>query len=280
MFRVFHVPPLRGRELRRDYILIQQGLENHDEVELVSDLESADFVFCLSAYHESFYRFPPERLVVLDYQDSPVETLCVECLAYFKRSWVTKKRKVIARPEHFYPFAYAVMDQFVVEEDLERDVDVCCTLRRKTIYRRSVLKLVKELDVPGTKHIGPVNQGGRKQFNQEYLRLLRRSKIVVTCNPDRWEGDSRTWEALANGALVIVDRLHTPYRHPLVDREHCVFFDRGDHDGLRETIMYYVEHEDEARRIGEAGREFALTHHRTQDRIDEILWRSKERSKS
>jgi hypothetical protein len=35
-----------------------------------------------------------------------------------------------------------------------------------------------------------------------YLELLAHAKVVVTANPSAWEGDHRTWEALAAGALV------------------------------------------------------------------------------
>jgi hypothetical protein len=42
---------------------------------------------------------------------------------------------------------------------------------------------------------------------------MRAARIVVTCNPGDWEGDFRTWEALASGAAVVRDRLYAPTPH-------------------------------------------------------------------
>jgi len=46
---------------------------------------------------------------------------------------------------------------------------------------------------------------GRNVLQPEYVDALSGSQIVVTCNPDGWEGDSRLGEALASGALVFAD---------------------------------------------------------------------------
>ena len=43
-----------------------------------------------------------------------------------------------------------------------------------------------------------------------YLGLLSRARVVVTANPGAREGDHRTWEALASGAAVVVDRMFAP----------------------------------------------------------------------
>mgnify|MGYP001288080589 CR=1 FL=1 len=47
-------------------------------------------------------------------------------------------------------------------------------------------------------------QIGRNSIQMDYYEKMFHSKIVVTCNPDNWEGDYRTWEALSTGSLVFV----------------------------------------------------------------------------
>ena len=45
---------------------------------------------------------------------------------------------------------------------------------------------------------------GRNVLQPEYVEALSSSQIVVTCNPDGWEGDSRLGEALASEAAPAV----------------------------------------------------------------------------
>jgi len=102
---------------------------------------------------------------------------------------------------------------------------------------------------------------------------LKRSRIVVTCNPNKWEGDHRTWEAFASGALVFVDKMYTPMVHPLIDGEHCIFYEMSE-IGLRElrsVIFYYLDNLTEAEEIARTGHEFTMKYHRASNRIDEIL---------
>lgn len=95
----------------------------------------------------------------------------------------------------------------------------------------------------------------------------------MTCNPSRWEGDHRTWEAFANGALVFIDRMWTPMTHPLIDGEHCIFYDLSDEglEKLRERILFYLEHGELAYDIAREGHEFTMKYHRVSNRIDEML---------
>jgi hypothetical protein len=270
--KIYYVPATRPG---RAYHLIQQGLRNNTHVNLVDRPDRADYIF----YHYQAFSpqlaFDPRRLVFIDYEDSPLSYFPIQCRAYFKRSWVAhygpaQQRQAIARPVNVFPIAYAIMDEFVVAEPLERDIDFGCYLRPNQNLRVRLLAIAATIKAP-RKSVGPVNASGRSVFDREYLSMLRRSKIVLTANPDFWEGDSRTWEALANGALVIVDRMFTPQRFPLVDQKHLIEFDRNDLGSLTESIEYYVNHLEEAARIATAGHMYAMQHHRAQHRIDDIL---------
>ena len=292
MIKIYDVPAYRGGT--REYKLIKQGLMNNPRVELVDNIEESDFVFQFYyiARHKEHYpqNLPSEKTVVIDYHDRSHFRCPVECIAYFKRSWVDRvesldrkyaTKKVIPRPPHYYPLTMAIMDEFIINEDMERDIVLSCPLRRDKkgwhLNRTRVLELLEEMNIQGKTQIGEFNAGHMRRFNapdmRDYFSLLKRSRIVVTCNPNRWEGDHRTWEAFASGALVFVDRMYTPMIHPLVDGKHCIFYEMSE-VGLRELramILYYLKHTAETDVIAKAGHEFTMKYHRASNRIDEIL---------
>lgn len=287
MIKVYYVP---SSWTPREYLLIKQGLENNPRVELVDSGDKSDFVFlsfaALGRKAQTFSGFPPEKTIFIDYVDRPNRVFSGSCLAYFKRSWVemvnkgnyTTKR-FVRRPANFYPLMLAIMDEFTINEKIERDIVLSCTIRPTGGHRNRsrVLEIVRNMNIQGKKQIGSFNQGTHRRFNapdmREYFRLLRRSRIVVTCNPSKWEGDYRTWEAFANGALVFVDRIYTPITHPLVDGEHCIIYDASNLGlkKLKHRILYFLENPTQAEVIAKAGHDFTMKYHRSSNRIDEIL---------
>lgn len=101
---------------------------------------------------------------------------------------------------------------------------------------------------------------------------MNRTRIVVTANPDGWDGDMRTWEALASGALVLTDPPLTPlpFHQGLRDREHLVMYDNKDRESLLSRLEYYLTHPQEAAEIARNGREFVRRFHRPGSRMDYI----------
>ena len=242
MIKIYYVPCYR--EGTREYRLIKQGLMNNPRVELVNNIKESNFIFYFYYIkkHEEHYPqdLPPEKTIVIDYHDRSHFNCPIKCFAYFKRSWVDRvdspgrkyaTKKIIPRPSHYHPLTFAIMDEFIIKEDIKRDVTLSCSLRVKrwSSNRLRVLRLLKGMNIQSKVQIGEFSKGHLKRFNapdmRDYFRLLKRSRIVVTCNPDKWEGDHRTWEAFANGALVFIDRMWTPMVHSLIDGEHCIFYD-------------------------------------------------------
>ena len=291
--KIYYVPRLKeGRESH----LIDQGLRNNSRVELVDNAKESDFVFLFAFASRNKHLYgedvaPPNKTVLIDYVDNPRWICSGNWLAYFKRSWVERIDKggitvsiPILRSSNFYPLTMAIMDEFISDPhrvlgDIKRDYTLSCSLRKvKRHYnRRKVLALLEKMHIPGKSQIGEFNRGTMFKFNapdmRDYFRLLRRSKIVVTCNPGKWEGDHRTWEAFANEPLVFVDKTLTPLNRPLLDGMHCIFYDLSDR-GLRELrkkIIYYINHPDEAAIIAHAGHVFTMKYHRSSNRINEIL---------
>jgi len=292
MIKIYYVP---GYSITREYRMIQQGLINNPRVELVENEKDSDFIFFFyyRKKHKEYYRndYDPEKTVLIDYHDNPGWYCQVPHFAYFKRSWVNSinkgnytVRQAIKHPSNMYPLTMAIMDEFIVDEDVKRDIVLSCTLRKKErrghIDRVRILNLLEEMDIKGKTQIGQLNKGNMNRFGEsdmgDYFKLLKRSRIVVTCNPSRQEGDHRTWEAFANGALVFVDKMQTPLRYPLVDGEHCIFYDLSD-KGLKElkgNLLWFLEDpegQELADFIAKAGHKFTMKYHRTSNRIDEIL---------
>lgn len=287
MIKVYYVP---SRKITREYLLIKQGLENNSRVELVDKPMNSDFIFLFytTLKHQPhlarFYEWT--KTVFIDYHDKPYMVFDVDCLAYFKRSWVEEvdkgsysTKRVRSWPSNFHPLTFAIMDEFIINEDIERDIALSCTIRPHVRHpnRPRVLKFIKGMNIQGKTQIGELNQGNMNRFNdldmKDYFRLLRRSRIALTCNPTKWEGDHRTWEAFASGALVFVDRMYTPMTHPLIAGKHCIFYDLSDKglELLCKKILYFLEETDHAEDIARAGHEFTMRYHRTSNRIDEIL---------
>lgn len=287
MIKVYYVP---SSWTPREYLLIKQGIENNPRVELVDSGDKSDFVFLsfatLGRKAQAFSGFPPEKTIFIDYVDRPNRVFSGSCLAYFKRSWVEQvkegnytTKRAVQRPANFHPLMLAIMDEFIIDENIERDVMLSCTIRPYGKHRNRVrvLDLMKKINIQGKKQIGELNHGTMNRFNdtdmREYFRLLKRSRIVVTCNPSKWEGDHRTWEAFANGPLVFVDRMYVPTAHPLVDGEHCIIYDTSDSGimKLEQRILYFLENPTQAETIAKTGFDFTMKYHRASNRIDEIL---------
>jgi len=287
MIKIHYVP---ATWITREYRLIRQGLVNNSRVELVDSEEKSDFVFlfytALGHGPQAIHGFPPDKTVFIDYRDQPNVVFPGSCLAYFKRSWVemvketnyTTKRPV-HRPSNFYPLMLAIMDEFIIGGNITRDLALSCTIRPHAGHpnRPRVLDFIKKINIQGKKQLGEFNRGSMSRFNapdmREYFRLLRRSRIVVTCNPSQWEGDFRTWEAFANGALVFVDKMYTPMAHPLNDGKHCIIYEASDQglEELRKKILYFLEETNHADAIAKVGFDFAMKYHTASNRIDEIL---------
>jgi len=289
MIKVYYVP---SDSLTREYRLIKQGLVNNPRIKLVDNEKKSDFVFLFYTvlwFKPHFSQvFPPGKTIFIDYHDRPRQVARINCLAYFKRSWTRPVNKgnyitksPISWPSNFYPLTMAIMDEFIISKDMERDTMLSCTIRpyKRHPNRIRVLDLTRRMDIRGKKQIGELNKGTLHKFNssdmREYFKLLKRSRIVVTCSPGKHEGDHRTWDAFANGALVFVDKMYTPMVHPLIDGKHCMFYEPSDSGlkELQEKISYFLENTAYAEAIAKEGFDFTMKYHRASNRIDEILER-------
>ena len=111
----------------------------------------------------------------------------------------------------------------------------------------------------------------RTALNKAYFEHMHNAKIIVTVNPADWEGDFRTWEALAAGALVFVDPLMVPYPFPLLDGIHIVYYSIHNKTELWQKLDYYINNPVARERVAINGYLYAMKHHRTANLIDYVL---------
>lgn len=247
--------------------IVRRGLFNLPNVSLVDNPDNADYIFHSYVPHyngqkssEIISKYDPSKLVIIDWTDEPEYILYDKYYAYFKRSWVfphkdgrsniVKSKYSVNRPINMFPFWYGIMPEFSYKSDLEKVIDVGCYLRDTCQNRRWVINTVwnicQKLKSQGyICHIGPVSNETRSikektYFDDKYLSFLQKTKIVVTCNPTDWEGDSRLWEAIANKCLVLVDKLYVPYNKPL---SNVVQYNIGDSNELEEKLLYYLQND-------------------------------------
>ena len=201
----------------------------------------------------------PQKTIIIDYRDTAQDCYPYPCALYFKRSVIDRTRmQRVATERSVLPITYAVRPNFYEGRpdevlDHERDIDVGCffspaNLEGHNKIRHQIARFLGSfcrLQSRYRIHTGIVGQPGRVGRNTlqaNYFDMLKRCKIVVTCNPAVWEGDYRLYEALISGALVFVDRMLTPQPHHLLDRCHLVIFDaRGDLEELEHKIEHYLE---------------------------------------
>lgn len=110
----------------------------------------------------------------------------------------------------------------------------------------------------------------------EYMQDLWRTKILFSAFPDAWDGDSRTWEAMASQALCFLDRTYIPTDHYFEHGRHCFFFDAADKASIRDAIQLakqYLrpEKKGERERIAREGYTHAVRFHRSVHRVDYML---------
>ena len=300
-FPLFDHIEARSNEVR----LTHAGLLAHPQVRLVDDPANSDFlIFCQNhlgdqcPLHMRFRQLKDRykyKTIFLDYDDNPNGVYDADDFhwrLYFKRSCVRRDQMLVVKYGGLdvIPTAYCVVDEMVdpvPSFDGSRAIDISCLfddqVENRWVYEKGRLRLLsfaKELRAKYgySMQIGTVSETGsigRSAINERYKQCLYSSKVILHANPDPWEGDSRTWEALSSGALVFLDRMVQPIEHPLVDGEHAVFYDLS-HEGLltlEEKIAFYLDHDEERERIGRQGREHVLAHHRPINRTNVIIER-------
>lgn len=267
----------RGSAWRLKYLL-HEGVDDHPFLRWASSAEQADVILYIPPSPAPPFR---KKVLVLDERDSAaVDGLLKKFDVVFKRSFIKRRDGVHYGPvdQRAIPFHYAVSNSYVFPE-LKRTLDIVCTLRvgrGEYPLRGRVLNWTRSamLELGASGFAAELNSASRNSLSQAYFKLMKRAKIIVTANPGDWCGDFRTFEALATGALVVIDAVCPPIPFGLSDKQHVALFDPtpGHYEAFRDTLRFYLTNPAQRRNIAVNGLVRALTYHRAVSRLDWILF--------
>ena len=304
-----YFPIFDSRENKsKEFRLIKEGLKNHPDITLVNNIEQCQYIILMSSHfddpiygqeYQKIHKQYPEITIFLDYSDWSSSLWKREIIKgkpfnwklYFKRSIVDKNNGINQLRNYenlkIVNISYGCKLNFfpeIIYFNKHRDIDISylfnegyttCPYNKRN--RGQVYNFLqnKSFDNLNTFFKMPSENStvGRSKECITYFNTLINSKIVITCNADLWEGDSRLWEAISSGCLVFVDRMITPIKNPLIDGEHLIYYDLSK-DGLEklyEQILYYIKHDNDRIDIAKKGFEFVKKYHTSIKRIDHIL---------
>ena len=283
----------------RFYFLVREGLLHHPHIDLVESPAEADVVVYLPESarwkkSECGDRSLMKKMVVLDEGDGPdlftldglVHGGAKEWLLYFKRSFVKRRdgkfvgyMPYLLKHSAVLPMTYTIADAYVRPKFnflKNRRYEVVTTLRGHAAdpVRARVRGYVEEYckaRALGKKCIlGQVNGASRRTVDGNYLESMYQGKIVVTSNPSHWEGDFRLMEAIASGALIMVDTMRAQ-TSPSSPRPHLIYYDNHNKSDLWAKLDHYRDNADEARRVAITGYLHCMKYHRAVNLVDYIF---------
>jgi spore maturation protein CgeB len=305
MMKICFVWPFKFN-IRGEGLEIYNSLKERNDIILTDSFDEADYIFYMMDFRNCFHmpwynkndfdmkvlqkiysQYDFSKDVIIDYNDwvdtrNVQEHLLHTVHTYFKRSIVDKKTMtLIPYTREIIPISYAIRSDYLNYDKLQSDIphvyDVCCLFNRSeysTTANRHIANSIVDL-YDGPKYVGLSDtyqqQTRYDNVNEEYYKILKTSKIIVTANPPDWEGDFRLWEALLVGNLVLCDRMVIPHimKYPLINEQHLIFYDNV-YDILN-IINYYIENEPLRAKIGASGREYVLKYHKFSNRLDDII---------
>jgi hypothetical protein len=278
---------------QRELLYNQEGWSTHPNTTLVVSPKDADITVWITTMATVEKEVPPidqPNVIVLDYADGctihPERHNLKHEIGYFKRSFVLRENGIFVRnctdDASVLPLAYSGADALIHRpSSCERTVGITNVLRKEgfhNINRKKIVEwteeFVKTRSIENTSFVGEVSTGhSGSKWDKKFLNHLGNSRIVVTCNPNDWEGDFRLWEAMLSGALVFVDCMVIPdlMPYPFQDKMHWIVYDPDNKIEFDALLEHYWSHPDEAELIAEAGYKYTLAHHMPKDRVSYIL---------
>ena len=286
-YKVF-VPPLPAKiRVGEVKSILLAGIEAHPETELCAKEDEADLIL-LDFRHlaRDLYKIEhPEKTILTDYRDPPQLAFSDPALLYFKRSVVDPRSGDFVKLEREYlPIAYCLRSEFLaLKPDVNgsRKIDIAVFFnpcdgheKPRNRFRPEIAQYVRR----NFRHknlfvgiAGKAGEPGRSELQSQYADIMLRSKIIVTCNPDRWEGDYRLFEALGSGAAVLSDQMITPVLNPFINEKHLIYYDRANLDTLGAALARLLYDDKLRLRISKNGFRHCLKYHTPENRIDQIL---------
>jgi spore maturation protein CgeB len=233
----------------------------------------------------------PHSLLYCIYPDSPhnLDNERINCLPFFERvttsspAWVDAFERLGARRVHYLPFAADThLHRPATQEarrDLQHDVVFIGTWRNE---REEFLEQLADFDLclwgsdywqRRTRAGSPLRArwGGRSIMGEEFAAVSSASKIMLNIvDAATWPGPNmRTFEQAACRAFSLVTRSPAVLELFREGREIECFDTIAE---AREKITYYLAHEEERKRIANAGYDLIVNGgHTYEARVEQVL---------
>ncbi len=275
-------------DIDRNYVSFGKIIKEKSKL---AEINTYDLIICGHA------NIPPgmkkynlwSKVIFYEFRDScSINNIMLRGLAYFKRSVTCGEERIPIKNKQVKPLNHCALEEYFLEEE-ERTHNIGCFFDKDNFRlgcrRANLINYLLEKKPFGNSLIGystgfaqharlalfapPINNPC-----MDYLKLLNKTKIIFTAQPGPTDGDWRTWEAFASGALVFKDLHYIPTPNMPIDGEHCFTFDASDKKSIDKAIdiaHYYLNHEDERRKIAEKGRKHIRKYHMAKNRINQIL---------
>lgn len=265
-------------------LLIMPGLLRHESVRIVSESNSADLIlYHYSGEGHDFVRFDYGsniKSVMIDYQDDPFDIIQGDWSFYFKRSTADKKGGKPKRIDYGKKFPVINLPYCVKEKDgrtgfdyprAEKEFDICCLFDLGCHYRNrnKVVNFIHSLGNNGIKvFTGLVDWHFLKRdFSDEYFGVMSKSKIIVNCNPDDWEGDYRLFEALTTGSLVFCDEMSDKMGF----EEDIIWYSVENLKELEYKLRFFLNNQSKLQQLSESAFNKTKQKHISDSRVKFIL---------
>jgi hypothetical protein len=123
-------------------------------------------------------------------------------------------------------------------------------------------------------HVGAVGSNNNDQgvdIQLDYVDQLLDSKLVVVAQRDEWEDHLPLYDALASGALVLTDHMHT-LPAGFSNKTNILVYDSPQ--SLKRLIRYYLHPNNSKKRkaIAKSGWKLATNRHRSFHRLEQVLF--------
>lgn len=221
-----------------------------------------------------------KKVIHYDYRDTvEIDTeMVAKSKMSFKRSQVNPDKKIIGK---LPPILHCALDEYYVTNDKSYDVGCFFDQDQLSQRRNNILAAAKNREYvnsliglsTGKKQVARLAYRQQSSCFTEFLDLQSRCKVVLTAQPSHCEGDNRTWEAFASGALVVMDKYYYPHQNLPEDGKHCLVYDASNKDSIDsvlDRVDWYLR-DDRWRSVAKAGYQFVLDNHRPKNRVAMML---------
>ncbi len=104
----------------------------------------------------------------------------------------------------------------------------------------------------------------------DYLSVFQQSQMILNQSVDN-DVNFRTFEAMACGGLLLMERVGNGLEDLFQDRTHCVMYEKGNIEEVVDIAHFYASHVEEREAIAACGREEMLAKHTAVHRAQSIL---------